>query len=106
MIAIRNMKAVLLCLFKTLRLAKLFVHINYNGLWFDNTFDPETLNSRKFEVDKNKATISDNIIDIESTDIKATYDLMYSVREVSRDDLLYLYFLNHKLVAVKVLVQC
>lgn len=82
------------------------LHIKYNGLMFDNTFNPKSLNLEKFEVYENKATVSDNIIGIESTDIKATYDIMYSVRERSSDDLLYLYFLNNKLVAVTALVQC
>ena len=82
------------------------LHIKYNGLMFDNTFNPKSLNLEKFEVYENKATVSDNIIGIESTDIKATYDIMYSVRERNSDDLLYLYFLNNKLVAVTALVQC
>lgn len=82
------------------------LHIKYNGLLFNNTFNPKSLNLEKFEVHENKATVSDNIIGIESTDIKATYDTMYSVRERSSDDLLYLYFLDSKLVAVTALVQC
>ncbi len=82
------------------------LHIKYNGLMFDNTFNPKSLNLEKFEVYENKATVSDNIIGIESTDIKATYDIMYSVRERSSDDLLYLYFLDSKLVAVTALGQC
>ncbi len=83
------------------------LHIKYNGLMFDNTFNPKSLNLEKFEVYENKATVSDKYNrGIESTDIKATYDIMYSVRERSSDDLLYLYFLDSKLVAVTALVQC
>ena len=82
------------------------LRIKYNELLIDNNFNPKSLSLEKFEVHENKATISDNMVGIESTGIKTAYDIMYSVREKTSDDLLYLSFLDNKLVAIRVLVQC
>ena len=82
------------------------LRIKYNELLIDNNFSPKSLSLEKFEVHENKATVSDNTVGIESTDIKEVYDIMYSVREKTSDDLLYLSFLDNKLVAIRVLVQC
>ncbi|MBF0659312.1 hypothetical protein IPZ60_11220 [Psychrobacter sp. NG25] len=82
------------------------LHIKYNEILIDNNFSPKSLSLEKFEVHENKATVSDNTVGIESTDIKEAYDIMYSVREKTSDDLLYLSFLDNKLVAIRVLVQC
>lgn len=82
------------------------LRIKYNELLIDNNFNPKSLSLEKFEVHENKAIISGNTVGIESTDIKKAYDTMYSVREKTSDDLLYLSFLDNKLVAVRVLVQC
>ncbi|PYE38541.1 hypothetical protein [Psychrobacter fozii] len=82
------------------------LRIKYNELLIDNNFNPKSLSLEKFEVYKNKATVSDNTVGIESTGIKTAYDIMYSVREKTSDNLLYLSFLDNKLVAIRVLVQC
>ena len=82
------------------------LRIKYNELLIDNNFSPKSLSLEKFEVHENKATVSDNSVGIESTDIKEAYDIMYSIREKTSDDLLYLSFLDNKLVAIRVLVQC
>ena len=82
------------------------LRIKYNELLIDNNFNPKSLSLEKFEVHENKATISDNMVGIESTGIKTAYDIMYSVHEKTSDDLLYLSFLDNKLVAIRVLVQC
>ena len=82
------------------------LRIKYNELLIDNNFNPKSLSLEKFEVYKNKATVSDNTVGIESTGIKTAYDIMYSVREKTSDNLLYLSFLDNKLVAIRFLVQC
>ena len=82
------------------------LHIKYNELLIDKNFNPKSLSLEKFEVDENEATVSDNTVGIESTDIKEAYDMMYSIHEKTSDDLLYLSFLDNKLVAIRVLVQC
>ena len=82
------------------------LRIKYNELLIDNNFNPKSLSLEKFEFYKNKATVSDNTVGIESTGIKTAYDIMYSVREKTSDNLLYLSFLDNKLVAIRVLVQC
>lgn len=80
--------------------------IKYDELLIDNDFRPKKLSMEKFEVHVDEATTLDNIIGIETTDIETVYNTMYSIRERISDDLLYLYFLDSKLVAVRVLVQC
>lgn len=80
--------------------------IKYDGLLIDNGFKPKKLSVEKFEVDVHKATALDNTIGIESTNIKTVYDTQYSIRERVSDDLLYVYFLDNKLVAIEVLIQC
>ena len=82
------------------------LHIKYNELLIDKNFNPKSLSLEKFEVDENEATVSDNTVGIESTDIKEAYDMMYSISEKTSDDVLYLSFLDNKLVAIRVLVQC
>lgn len=82
------------------------LHIKYNELLIDNYFNPKSLNLEQFEVDESEATVSENAVSIESTDIKTAYDIRYSVREKTSDDLLYLSFLDNKLVAIRVLMQC
>ena len=82
------------------------LHIRYHELLVDNNFNPKSLNLQQFEVDKYKATASDNTVSIKSTDIKTAYDTMYSIYEKTSDDILYLSFLDNKLVAIRVLVQC
>ena len=82
------------------------LRIKYNELLIDNNFSPKSLSLEKFEVDKYKATASDNTVSIKSTDIKTAYDTMYSISEKTSDDVLYLSFLDNKLVAIRVLVQC
>lgn len=82
------------------------LHIRYYELLVDNNFNPKSLNLQQFEVDKYKATASDNTVSIKSTDIKTAYDTMYSIYEKTSDDILYLSFLDNKLVAIRVLVQC
>lgn len=80
--------------------------IKYNDLLIDYDFRPKNLSTEKFEVSVYKAMTSDNITGIESIDIETVYDTMYSIRERINDDLLYLYFSDNKLVAIKVLAQC
>lgn len=82
------------------------LHIKYNELLIDNNFNPKSLSLKQFEIHENKATVSDNIVGIESTDIKTFYDTEYLIREKTSDELLYLSFLGNKLVAIRVLVQC
>ena len=82
------------------------LHIRYHELLVDNNFNPKSLSLEKFEVDENEATVSDNTVGIESTDIKEAQDMMYSISEKTSDDILYLSFLDNKLVAIRVLVQC
>ncbi|WP_198330039.1 hypothetical protein [Psychrobacter cibarius] len=82
------------------------LHIRYHELLVDNNFNPKSLNLQQFEVDKYKATASDKTVSIKSTDIKTAYDTMYSIYEKTSDDILYLSFLDNKLVAIRVLVQC
>lgn len=82
------------------------LHIKYNELLIDNNFNPKSLSLKQFEIHENKATVSDNIVGIESTDIKTVYDTEYLIREKASDELLYLSFLGNKLVAIRVLVQC
>ncbi|SLJ85863.1 hypothetical protein [Psychrobacter sp. DAB_AL43B] len=82
------------------------LHIKYNELLIDNNFNPKSLSLEQFEIHENKVMVSDNIVGIESTDIKTVYNMMYSIREKTSDDLLYLSFLDDKLVAIRVLVQC
>lgn len=82
------------------------LHIKYNELLIDNNFNPKSLSLKQFEIHENKATVSDNIVGIESTDIKTVYDTEYLIREKTSDELLYLSFLGNKLVAIRVLVQC
>lgn len=80
--------------------------IKYNGLLIDNGFQPKKLSVEKFEVDVHKPTALDNITGIEFTDMKTVYDTMYSIRKRVSDDLLYVYFLDNKLVAIEVLIPC
>lgn len=82
------------------------LNIKYKELLIDNRFKPHKLSAEKFEVDKYKVTAPDNVVDIEATSIKVVYDTQYSIREKSSDDLLYLYYMNNKAVAVQVLIQC
>ena len=82
------------------------VHAKYNDLLIDNNFNPNSLSIKRFEIHKNEATFSDRTVGIDSTGTKTVYDIMYSIREKTSDDLLYVYFLDNKLVAVKALVQC
>lgn len=80
--------------------------VKYDGLLIDKDFEFKKLSVERFEVNVYKATVSDNIIGIESTNIETVYDTQYSVRKKTSDDLLYVYFLDSKLVAIRVLVQC
>ena len=82
------------------------LNIKYKELLIDNRFKPHKLSAEKFEVDKYKVTAPDNVVDIEATTTKVVYDTQYTIREKSSDDLLYLYYMNNKAVAVQVLIQC
>lgn len=79
---------------------------NYKGLVVDGNFTPKDLNYDDFEVFKTELNSSQEIIGIESTGIETVYDTFFNVRENDSDDLFYLYFLNNKAVALRVIVQC
>ena len=82
------------------------LNIKYKGLLIDNRFKPNKLSAEKFEVDEYKVTAPDNVVDIETTTMNMVYDTQYTIRERSSDDLLYLYYMNNKAVAVQILIQC
>lgn len=79
---------------------------NYKGLVVDGNFTPKDLNYDNFEVFKTELNSSQEIIGIEFTDIETVYDTFFSIREKDSEDLFYLYFLNNKAVALRVIVQC
>lgn len=82
------------------------LNIKYKGLLIDNRFKLNKVSAEKFEVDEHKVTAPDNVVDIEAATTKVVYDTQYTIRERSSDDLLYLYYMNNKAVAAKVLIQC
>ena len=79
---------------------------NYKGLVVGNNFTPKDLDYDKFEIFEEELASSQEILSIESTDIKTSYDSSYSLRENNSDDLFYLYFLNERAVALEIIVQC